>query len=298
MASLNNLPTDLFDRILHHLAVDDKGLLSLRAVGKRYRDYVDSMLPEIAWHLAGIEDHLDRVELNWIDQQMYDELHQIKVAYWNEPGVVCDCCRIEWRCSKRKGKDHMKMAARESSIVSAPNELSSHGPAGQDWWLDSDSELLLVLATFEHLACDEWWILNEGQLPAILSFFEDPLTYPLAGTTSDDPWWAISRTNAPFVLRNLRHRTDAEYKAPYRNLARIRRMARLRDVTNHLFELVTDPKYEGQAVIDHLGFDRFLEYQTVISEVLFWERPPRGLKALRRWIFLEGLRVDACIAYQ
>ena len=292
MASFETLPVELFDQVLHHLALDGKALLSVRALSRRHRDYVDSMLPEIAWRLAEIGGHAERDELDWIGQQMYDELQQIRAAYWKESEVMLHDNRVEWKCSKPDKRQRVKMADSKLSVASTATEPSNSDSCSQDWWLSSDCELPHVLATFERLACDEWWMLCDGEFPAILAFFEDPLAYPLGGATPNDPWWAISRSSAPFVLRNLRDPASAQHRAPYRNLARIRRMVRLRDVITYLCRLSKEQTCEGQTVALCLESNGFLEYWSTISEVLLWEAPPCEIQLLRHWIFLDGLRME------
>ena len=302
MATLTDLPTELFEQIVHILAADGKGLLALRALNKQYRDYIDRMLPEIAWRLSGIEDGSKPTGLSWIDQQMDNELRQIRAAYWDRPGAMSDAGCAMWRWSKKRGRQQQSIMTPHSSFGPLEedwwlqsDELFGHILteaevfAREDWWLDSDDALFPhILANFEGLACEDWWILYEGDLPAILAYLEDS-SYPLVEPT---PWWIVPSSSSSYIFERLRHPATDRQRFTYRNLMRISRLVKLRDAINFLSRLSMKIPLERDTTIRHLQTEEFLEYQAIILGGLRWERPPSDIARVSRWAFTAAFEVD------
>ncbi|KAI9694400.1 MAG: hypothetical protein M1822_000016 [Bathelium mastoideum] len=314
MASLGDLPTELFDQIIQLIGNDGPALLSLRASNSRYRNYIDSMVPEIAWRLARTERRSDRPEVTWVEQQIDNELDQVRTAYWHCQQQSKKACKElmehpmhrpftrmndeEALGLETTDQDWLSDPDNQLSYVLATCEPSAEGNVAkapvlpmvnQDWLSSSDGELSHVLTASEFLSCNDSWVQQDEDLPAILACPEDPFIHPLSRPIAEGPWWTIPTSSIPFVLRSLRQPAYTQYKAPHRNLARIRQLATLRDAVNRLMDIYTTPEQNRSFVIQELEFEQFLKYQAFLREELDWARPPRNLQRLNDWAVLQAL---------
>ena len=313
MASLGALPPELLDQIIFPLACDGPGLLSLRAVNRQYRDYIDLNLPEMAWRLANPTECPKCPDFAWIDNSIDRHLHQIQHTYWEQDSPLCNrlCCKQRSAEARRKFR---KWSGRYRATGT------------EDWWSASGSDLPHVLAMFEHTACgeavferffvetseweaagldlpetlamvernayQEWWLDHEGSLSAVLAFFEDPLTYPLTEPVQPQPWWRIPPVSAPFILRRLHNAEYTVRDTPYRSLARIRGLITEREGLTELIKILEFWKEAGLLTSESLDEVDFPESHKTTLDRLKWDYPPRHFFRVHKNILFEALNAN------
>ncbi|KAI9709237.1 MAG: hypothetical protein M1820_003357 [Bogoriella megaspora] len=272
MPSLGRLPPEIFEEILYLLALDGTALLSLRNTSRSYHDVVDLAMPSLAWRIAGISTDRDRADLSWIEQQIYDQLEYIRLIYWNR-GFRFPT--ESWIPSAK-----VRKRQRTNAKIKAPGYRFGYPPPNNNnWLLESTDDLSSVLSMFEDKANNVWF--DDGDLPKMLAFFEDSFSNPISCCGEEHAWWNIPSCDNQFVLRNIREFNHISGKAPYRSFSRIRGLAKLRNVCDHLFRILKRSKSWGKTVVDHLGVQGFLDYQPILFEELYWAKAPYDVRSVR-----------------